>query len=876
MSDTHAFNISAHLPNELVGDSFRVTPVTSRVVRLEYSPSGRFEDRPSTFAVNRELILDAAEYQVSEYLGRLVLTTENFRLEYDRGPFSANGLKVEVLGGVSNYHSVWRYGQNLGLPADLQRASSGLKARQLDGNLGGAARTLDVADGEIPLEPGVNSRLGYSMIDDSTSMVFGADGSLTARGAEPGSLDLFVFAGGHDHVATMQDFYSLSGPQPLLPKFALGNWWSRYYRYTESEYLQLMDAFRAEHLPFSVAVIDMDWHLTNVDPKYGSGWTGYSWNRDLFPDPERFQRELHERGLAVTLNVHPADGVRAFEDAYEAMCERMGVPADGRALPFDVNNRDFLDAYFEVLHRGLEDQGTDFWWIDWQSGPYSSVKGVDPLWVLNHEHFVRSGRKLDRPLTFSRYAGPGSHRYPVGFSGDALITWESLQFQPRFTAAGANIGFGWWSHDIGGHMEGYRDNELTTRWLQFGTFSPILRLHSSNSPFSGKEPWKFPAPYGEIQAAHLRLRHRMLPYLHAMNYRAHHEGRALVEPVYFEEHSVAAYEHRDQYFFGSELLVAPITRPATKDVGRAGTEVFLPSGTWIDLFTETVYTGGGVQPMYRDLESIPVLVRGGGILPLSGDDVLAHVNENPSELDIVVAAGGAGEFVLHEEWAVPGGAGTDGTAPGAEAATGNAGESATGAGTVWSHTTLSVDPDAGEFRIHIPADTPEPAKAALEARTWNLGLLGHDGTAFGDVACEGGVVEQVEWADGAWPTTETLRPVQRVTAADTPALHASVLAVRDVAAGEDAVVSSAGFGTLKAHTEAGHADAAAKVIELVDRAEIGYALKGAVLDALGRGPQALLRELAGMGSAPSGHLPEVFEYEQPSPELIAAITELIG
>ena len=88
--------------------------------------------------------------------------------------------------------------------------------------------------------------------------------------------------------------------------------------------------------------------------------------------------------------------------------------------------------------------------------------------------------------------GPGSHRYPVGFSGDTHITWDSLAFQPYFTATASNIGYGWWSHDIGGHWYGSRDDDLTVRWVQLGVFSPIMRLHSTLHPFIRKEPWTFP------------------------------------------------------------------------------------------------------------------------------------------------------------------------------------------------------------------------------------------------------------------------------------------------------------------------------------------------------------------------------------------------
>src|SRR4029079_900155 len=241
---------------------------------------------------------------------------------------------------------------------------------------------------------------------------------------------------------------------------------------------------------FSVAVLDMDWHrVDSVPDEHGSGWTGYSWEPSLFPDPEGFLAELHRRGLRVTLNVHPADGVRAFEDAYPAMAEALGRDAASEEpIAFDVTDRAFLEAYFSVLHHHLEDRGGDFWWLDWQQGPYSRIQGIDPLWMLNHFHFLDSGRDGRRPLTFSRYAGPGSHRYPVGFSGDTVYSWASRQCQPESTATASNIGYGWWSHDIGGHLWGERDDELATRWVQLGGLSAVPRLASSGKPLLVHEP----------------------------------------------------------------------------------------------------------------------------------------------------------------------------------------------------------------------------------------------------------------------------------------------------------------------------------------------------------------------------------------------------
>ena len=342
--------------------------------------------------------------------------------------------------------------------------------------------------------------------------------------------------------------------------------------------------------------------------------------------------------------------MRGYEDAYARMAEALG--RDGSTdepIAFDITDRAFLDAYLEVLHHPLEDQGVDFWWLDWQQGTYSRIQGIDPLWMLNHFHYLDSGRDGHRPLTFSRYAGPGSHRYPIGFSGDTHISWASLDFQPEFTATASNVGYGWWSHDVGGHIHGIRDDELATRWVQLGLFSPILRLHSTNNPFLVKEPWLYPLEARAAMGDALRFRHRLVPYLHTMNHRASADGVPLVRPMYhLAPEDERAYDVPNQFAFGSELLVAPITTPRDTVTLRGSVRAWLPPGTWIDIFTSTVYEGDREIELHRELGSIPALLRAGGILPLAAEDDL-DATRNPERLEVVVAPGADGEFTLIED-----------------------------------------------------------------------------------------------------------------------------------------------------------------------------------------------------------------------------------
>ena len=634
----------------LQGEHWRIGLITESLIRLEWSDSGEFEDRATLMAVDRAFLPSGAvDYTTGERDGMLVVETPALRLTYDRKPFSKEGLTIVVKGVPDSQFNTWHYGDDP------------------KGNLGGTARTLDEADGAIPLGQGVISRDGWAVLDDSASNVFvtsDADGNLPDGVVAYGGIgvaprdhretDIYFFGYGRRYREAVHDFQKLSGPAPLLPRFALGNWWSRYYRYSQDEYLDLMDRFKAEGIPFTTSVIDMDWHLVDdVDPRFGSGWTGYTWNRKLFPDHRAFLEGLHDRGLKTTLNVHPRDGIRAFEEPYAKAAATVGVDAEAQEpVEFDLTNPRFVRAYFD-MHHDLETEGVDFWWLDWQQGGVTRQPGLDPLWVLNHLHYLDSGRDGRWPLTFSRFAGPGSQRYPVGFSGDTVVTWKSLKFQPYFTATASNIGYGWWSHDIGGHMFGYRDEELEARWYQLGVFSPINRLHSTCSPFSGKEPWNFHEPVRSAMVDVLRLRQALMPYLYTMNWRAAVDGDPIVEPMYWANPNLGeSYEVPDEFRFGTELVVAPVVDPMDKASMRGKADAWLPQGDWFDFFDGRRYVAadpaGRRLAVWRTIDRIPVFTKAGGIVPMQSDP-LSDMTVNPRALDVVIFPGADGSFAMRED-----------------------------------------------------------------------------------------------------------------------------------------------------------------------------------------------------------------------------------
>ena len=622
----------------IVRGNVRLTVIAPCLLRAEVQKNGKFCDEPTQSVWFRDFC--ETKFDVAEKNGVVEIKTEKAVFVYSLK--AKKMLRIKLADG---------------------RTVKNFKA----GNLKGTSRTLDITAID-KVGDGVCSRNGVAILDDSNTLVIKPDGAILPR--DNNETDKYYFAYGNDYIGATTDLYKLTGKVPLIPRYALSNWWSRYKAYSQEEYLSLMDRFKAEEIPVTVATVDMDWHWVDIKSKFGKdahkvtkhrnfmeyvydiwsvGWTGYTFNTDLFPDYKAFLKKLKDDNYHVTFNIHPSMGVRWFEDQYEDMCKAMGQdPKTKEPVPFDITDKKFTEKYFDILHHPFEKDGVDFWWIDWQQGKNTAVKGLDPLWALNHYHFLDNAKDNHRPLILSRFCGAGSQRYPLGFSGDTTQTWKSLDYQPGYTATASNVAYPWWSHDIGGHCMGSKDDELYLRWVQLGIFSPVMRLHSTNNEFAGKEPWNFSGPVERIAADALRLRHKLLPYIYTMNYRTHTDCRAICEPMYYaypEEKS--AYECKNEFFFGTELIVAPITEHTSLKTNLAGVNVWIPEGRYTDIFTGRIYEGNRFVKMFRDIETIPVLAKEGAIVPMSAN---GRTNDcsNPETLELLVYRGN-NTFTLYED-----------------------------------------------------------------------------------------------------------------------------------------------------------------------------------------------------------------------------------
>ena len=633
----------------VVAGNARFSVLTSQLIRMEWSENGAFEDRASLTFINRNL--PVPEFKVKKAGKKVTIKTDDVTLTYvdGTGPFNASNLKVEFL--TAGVKTIWTPG------ADDK------------GNLMGTTRTLDNVDGSLhttkdPLEKGLLSRDGWAIVDDSKNYLMDETGWVTARPEKENYLDWYIFAYGHEYKKALGDYSKIAGAAPLPPRYTFGYWYSRYWQYSDSELRDIIERFRSIDIPVDVLIIDMDWHETwglDKDPEldeYGQriGWTGYTWQKELFPAPDQMFRWANGAGLKTALNLHPASGIQPFEECYDRFCEEYGWDQPGKSVPFKIDEKKWADAYYKAVLRPIEEQGNTFWWLDWQQWKESKYNpGLSNTFWLNHVFFnyAKENYPDQRPFLYHRWGGLGSHRYPIGFSGDTIITWESLEYQPQFTATSANVNYGYWGHDLGGHMfhghKGTENPERYTRWLQYGVFSPFYKIHPTKHPDCKRYPWLFPDyMFQMIEAFHLR--YALIPYIYNAARRNFDTGIAMCYPMYYDyPEAEQAYKYKRQFMFGNDILATCIAVPGDEVTGIATIDMWFPEGNdWFDMATGTMYKGGQERDLSYSINDNPWYVKAGSIIPMNP----AHVRTTQVPCDTLVLTaipGADGQLAYYED-----------------------------------------------------------------------------------------------------------------------------------------------------------------------------------------------------------------------------------
>jgi hypothetical protein len=508
---------------------------------------------------------------------------------------------------------------------------------------------------QVQLHPGILNRRGWSLLDDTYTALLTSGGWATPRPGHHSApyQDGYFFGYGNDYQQALQDLRTLTGPADMLPEWAFGVWYSRYYPYTTDDYEnQLIPAFRAHNVPIDVLVADTDW-------KSPQTWDGWNWNPGLFPDPQGFLGWAKQQGLNVTLNVHAGIDASDPKFASTQQAAQGGLqPAAQCFSPqcyrFDWSDQAQANAWFS-LHQPFEQQGVRQWWLDWCcTDSVVNMPGLTPDSWINSMYAQHTDARGLRGFILARIgssfedyqgapaAGPwGEHRSTVHFTGDTEPTWDSLAFEAQMTAAEGAIGEPYVSHDIGSFKGRHLPDDLYARWAQFGTFQPILRLHSDHGD---RLPWDYGAGQ-ESATRFLQLREALVPYTYTLAWQAHQTGLPIVRALYLDYPAQAgAYNHPTEYLYGPDVLVAPVTTP-----GQVATEdVWFPPGRWADYFTGATFTGPGTAAISVPLNRMPVFVRAGGIVP--EQPAMPHVGAALADpLTLNIFAGGSGQFTLYQD-----------------------------------------------------------------------------------------------------------------------------------------------------------------------------------------------------------------------------------
>jgi hypothetical protein len=660
----------------------RFEVVSPTLIRLEYAADGHFENGPTMTVPKRTL----PRRRFTTYVrgGTRFIRTRALTLRYRRGsgPFSARNLSIVVRRG--------------GVRATARPDWSPGSSRR---NLGGWRRGIDNESGPVPLHDGLLSRDGWYLLDDSqTVLLTSAAPGFATRPAHGGAYqDGYFFGYGHDYARGLADLRRLTGPAPLLPRKAFGVWFSRYYPYSAADYRTLLGQFRANGVPLDTLSVDTDWKrvsnpaLAPVASTIAGGtatqpysWDGWEWNTDQFPDPRGFLSWAHDQGLSVALNVHPS--INGDDPQFSATDARAGgltkdtgtcqvlVATPSGCFVFDWTKPRQLDAYF-ALHDAIESDGADLWWLDWCcDGSSAQAPGLSADTWINSRYAERNARRGTRWPVLSRiggsYQGEGNdgdastgdngvgafaeHRDAIHFTGDTCASWEMMAFESLFTASEGNIGLPYVSHDIGSfngppvggkcssNPNAKLTDEMYVRWVQFGTFQPLDRLHSNHG---SRLPWEYSAPASTIAADYLRLREALVPYLYTLARASYDTGLPMTRALYLQwPRRAEAYGHPTEYALGRDMVVAPVTAPGDP----ASQSVWIPPGRWVDYTTGARFKGPRTVDLRVPLGEYPVFVRAGAVV--ATQPAVSTTSEGPQDhLILTTWAGGRGSFDLYDD-----------------------------------------------------------------------------------------------------------------------------------------------------------------------------------------------------------------------------------
>ncbi len=429
----------------------------------------------------------------------------------------------------------------------------------------------------------------------------------------------------------IDNYTDLTGKQPMLPHWALGNFSSRFGYHTQKEVIETIDKFRAEEIPVDAIILDLYWFGKELKGTMGN----LAFNRDSFPNPEQMIKDLRAKNVETILITEPY--VLTTSNRWDEAVEKTILAKDSIGNPatydFYFGNTGIIDTYsesgnqwFKNIYKDLANMGvTGFWgdlgepevlpsWVNFAKGRADEIHNIyGHDWAkLVYEASLEANPNR-RPFILMRAGYSGSQRYGLlPWSGDVGRSWGGLQSQPEIALQMGMQGLAYMHSDLGGFAGANLDDNLYARWLQYGVFQPIFRPHAQEDVPS--EPVFRSEKAKALAKEAIELRYKFLPYNYNLMFENNQAGAPLMRPLFFEEpDNPDLYDYSKTYLWGKDILVSPILEDSVSEM-----EVYFPKGSnWFDFYTDEKFEGGQKKNVEVKESSIPTFVRGGSFIPMA-------------------------------------------------------------------------------------------------------------------------------------------------------------------------------------------------------------------------------------------------------------------
>lgn len=587
--------------NIITGDKYRFSILSPRLIRIEYNKDNKFENRATSLVVKRNF--GSTNFTVEQTELSLTITTEYFTLTYVKGtPMNSKNLKVKVNG------------------TDREWYPSHKEIR----NLGSINYSLDYLENNLKLDKGLYSFDGFATIDDSTNLVLENDNFIPR---EP-TYDMYLFVYNKDLGLCLQDYFNLTGYPPMIPRYTLGTWWYKNDPYNMYDIDNILKEFYDNHLPISVFLLGDKWHNREEN---------FTYDRTLF-DTNILNKYYKSKRVKFGLTINPELPIYPKDPLFNTLSNAINN-YDNKYLSFIPLNNNTISVYLNTVISNLKSTGINIFNID-----YNNEKDKQGLFLLNHYHYVIANLN-EVGVILSRNPGIAPHRYPIIYSGQTRVSWDTLKVLPTYNNSAANLGITWHAHAIGGYYGGIEDDELYLRYIQFGVFNPIFILAGDTGKYYKREPWKWNQLNLSVIRTYMQLRNKLIPYIYNEGYNYHEYGVPLIQPLYYKYPKI--YDepnYVNQYFFGSRIMISPIIKKKNIEMNRVVQRIFIPSGTWYDYFSGKKFAGNKYYVNFYKDEDYPIFVKEGSIIPMSLDDT----SDLPRNMEIQIFPAENGLYSSYE------------------------------------------------------------------------------------------------------------------------------------------------------------------------------------------------------------------------------------